>query len=366
MVPAIVLIAVIGAAIFGGGRSADDPSNPERPTGTPESVVDASFAPDVEALRAAGFPTRALGLPVHSVARTMALRDEGEIQAKVVAVAGWLTVPPEPDCGLDVVVESDGPYGVGADCRRSTVLTDDAEPVFAIRGGEGTRLRACGRRRGAASAGAARPVPGRGSRRTRLLPTWSSGPSAPSCSAGLAIPGSRNASPRHRTAVRHSPSSASSGWRAAGACAGREIYPADVDPVPSGMVRWPIIDRAIRRGAIVLTEVIVERDHLATIDPTADAVVPRDVDTIWYVRALLRPRGLEDSTRRGGVGGDRRRHGRGPRVRSGAHRRGIRVQPARGWTIAVRGGSRHPGADARPGGARRRGGAAARRQRARA
>ena len=37
------------------------------------------------------------------------------------------------------------------------------------------------------------------------------------------------------------------------------------------MVRWPIVDRAIRRGAIVLTEVIVERDHLATIDPVADA-----------------------------------------------------------------------------------------------
>ena len=145
MLPAIVLIAVIGAAIFGGGRSADDPSNPQRPTAAPaEPVVEASLAPDVEALRAAGFPTRALGLPVHSVARTMALRDDGEIRDKVVAVAGWLTVPPEPDCGLDVAVDIDGPYGIGADCRRSTVLTDDAEPVFAVRGGEATRLRDAG------------------------------------------------------------------------------------------------------------------------------------------------------------------------------------------------------------------------------
>ena len=45
----------------------------------------------------------------------------------------------------------------------------------------------------------------------------------------------------------------------------------------------------------MLTEVIVERDQLATIDLAADAAVPRDVGTIWYVRVLLRPRGLEDS-----------------------------------------------------------------------
>ena len=55
-----------------------------------------------------------------------------------------MTVPPEPDCGLDVAVEIDGPYGIGADCRRSTVLTDDAEPVFEVRGGEATRLRDTG------------------------------------------------------------------------------------------------------------------------------------------------------------------------------------------------------------------------------
>ena len=119
MLPAIVLLAVIGAAVFGGGRSADDPSNSQPPTATPaEPVVEASVGPDVEALRAAGFPARALGLPVHSVARTMALRAGGEIQDDVVAVAGWLSVPPEPECGLDVAADIDGPYGIGADCRR--------------------------------------------------------------------------------------------------------------------------------------------------------------------------------------------------------------------------------------------------------
>ncbi len=295
MVPAIVLIAVIGAAIFGGGRSANDRSSPERPTATAaEPVVKASFAPDVEALRAAGFPARALGLPVHSVARTMALRYEGEIQSKVVAVAGWLTVPPESDCGRDVAVESDGPYGVGADCRRTTLLTDDAEPVFAIRGGEGTRLRdaVAGAELhpqalpGASLAGIAadQVAPDLVIRPERAVVLGRFGdPRLSECQSSSSDCGSTFAIERVAWV--------DGSWR----LRRPEIYPADVDPVPSGMVRWPIIDRAISRGAIVLTEVIVERDHLATIDPTADAVVPRDVDTIWYVRALLRPRGLEDS-----------------------------------------------------------------------
>ena len=65
--------------------------------------------------------------------------------------------------------------------------------------------------------------------------------------------------------------------------------------MPSGQVRWPIVDRAIRRGAIILSETIVARADLAAVDPAADAATPRDVGTVWYVRALLRPRGLDDS-----------------------------------------------------------------------
>ena len=295
IVPVIVLIAVIGAAIFGGGRSADDPSDPQRPTAAPaEPAVEASLAPDVETLLAAGFPTRALGLPVHSVARAMALRDDGEIRDKVVAVAGWLTVPPEPDCGVDVCVDIDGPYGVGADCRRSTVLADDAEPVFEVRNGEATRLRDAGAN-------------------AELRPQALPGPSLAGVAAGQIAPDlvirperavvlGRFGDPR-LAECRSSSSDCGStftiervawvdgSWR----LRRPEIYPADVEPVPSGMVRWPTIDRAIRQGAIVLAEVIVQRDQLATIDPAADAAVPRDVDTIWYIRALLRPRGLDDS-----------------------------------------------------------------------
>ena len=295
LLPAIVLIAVIGAAVFGGAQSADDPSDPQRPTAAPaEPVVEASLAPDAEALLAAGFPTRALGLPVHSVARTKALQDDGEIRDEAVAVAGWLTVPPEPDCGRDVAVDPDGPYGIGADCRRSTVLTDDAEPVFAIRGGEGTRLRDPVADAelypqalpGVSLAGIAADqiAPDRVIRPERAVVLGRFGdPRLSECQSSSSDCGSTFAIERVAWV--------DGSWR----LRRPEIYPADVDRAPSGMVRWPIIDRAISRGAIALTEVIVERDHLATIDPTADAAVPRDVDTIWYVRVLLRPRGLDDS-----------------------------------------------------------------------
>ena len=204
----------------------------------------------------------------------MALRADGEIREKVVAVAGWLTVPPEPDCGLDVAVDPDGPYGVGADCRRATVLTGDAEPVFAVRGGKATRLRDAG----ADSELRPQALPG------VSLATVAVGQLAPDLviRPERAVVLGRFADPR-LSECRSSSSDCGStfaiervvwvdgSWR----LRRPEIYPADVDPVPSGMVRWPIVDRAIRRGAIVLTEVIVERDYLATIDPVADAAVPK-------------------------------------------------------------------------------------------
>jgi hypothetical protein len=72
------------------------------------------------------------------------------------------------------------------------------------------------------------------------------------------------------------------------------LFPSEVEPAPSGQVRWPTVDRAIRRGAIILSETIVSRDDLATVDPAADAATPDDVSTVWYVRALLRARGLDN------------------------------------------------------------------------
>ena len=145
LLPAFLLIGVIGAAIFGSGGSSDAPELPaDRHVEAPISAApqaQASEAPDSAGLREAGFPTRALGLPVHSVARTLELHEDGQIQSDVVAVAGWFSVPPDPACGVDEVDDRPGLYGTGASCRRETILAGDAEPVFAVRLGSLRQVR---------------------------------------------------------------------------------------------------------------------------------------------------------------------------------------------------------------------------------
>ena len=295
LVPALVLIAVIGAAIFGGGRSSDEPEseadgNVEAPASA-SPLPAPSDAPDVAGLREAGFPTRALGLPVHSVARTLELHDQGEILGEVVAVAGWLSVPPDPACGVDAIDDRPGLYGTGASCRRDTVLAGDAEPIVAVRSGSVRELR---------------------SAPTVLRPVGLPGPSLSSIAARQIAPDrvvlperaivlGRFADSRLAECQGTSTDCASTfaiervvwadgSWRLRRPL----LYPSEVEPVPSGQVRWPIVDRAIRRGSIILSETIVAREDLASVDPAADAATPGDAGTVWYVRALLRGRGLDN------------------------------------------------------------------------
>jgi hypothetical protein len=288
-----VLIAVVGAAIFGSGPSTDEPEREaDRNVDAPVSAApQPSDAPDVAGLREAGFPTRALGLPVHSVARTLELHDDGEIQGDVVAVAGWLSVPPDPTCGVDIIDDRPGLYGIGASCHRGTVLAGDAEPVFAVRSGNLRELR---------------------SAPTVLRPVGLPGPSLASIAARQIAPDrvvlperaivlGRFADLRLQECQGTSTGCVSAfaiervvwvdgSWRLRRPL----LYPSAVEPVPSGQVRWPTVDRAIRRGAIILSETIVSREDLATVDPAADDATPSDVATVWYVRALLRGRGLDD------------------------------------------------------------------------
>jgi hypothetical protein len=295
LVPAIVLIAVIGAAIFGGGGSPDEAGldaerNGEAPVSVPPRTQ-SSDAPDVAGLREAGFPTRALGLPVHSVARTLDLHEGGELRGDVVAVAGWLSVPPDPACGVDEIDDRPGLYGTGSACRRETILAGDAEPIVAVRSGNLRELRVAA---------------------TLLRPVGLPGPSLSSIAARQMAPDrvvlperaivlGRFADPRLEACQGASTDCVSAfaiervvwvdgSWRLRRPL----LYPSDVEPVPSGQVRWPTIDRAIRRGAIILSETIVSRDDLAAVDPAADAATPRDIGAVWYVRALLRARGLDN------------------------------------------------------------------------
>ena len=295
LVPGFVLIAVIGAAIFGGGRSTDEPEfEADRNVEAAASAApqpQPSDAPDAAELREAGFPTRALGLPVRSVARMLELHDDGAILGEVVAVAGWFSVPPEPACGVDELDDRPGLYGIGSACRRETILAGDAEPVVAVRSGTLRDLRVA-------------PI--------ALRPVGLPGPSLSSIAARQIAPDrvvlperaivlGRFADPRLEECLSSSPECVDAfaiervvwvdgSWRLRRPL----LYPAEVEPVPSGKVRWPIVDRAIRRGAIILSETIVAREDLAAVDPAADAATPRDVGTVWYVRALLRARGLDN------------------------------------------------------------------------
>ena len=297
LLPAFVLVGVIGIAIFGGGRSSDTTTADTQRTGDVERSAgptpEPSEAPDVDDLRAAGFPTRALGLPVHSVARTLELHEDGTIKADVVAVAGWLSVPPEPGCGVDRIDDRGGLYGTGTACRRPTTLAGDAEPVVWFRPGRLPDLR--------------KPD-------VAIGPIGLPGPSLAGIAAHQVAPDNvirperaivlgRFADPRLEECRKSAASCGSvfaiervvwvdGSWR----LRRPQIYPSEVEPVPSGQVRWPIVDRAIRRGAIILSETIVARADLAAVDPAADAATPRDAGTVWYVRALLRPRGIDDSS----------------------------------------------------------------------
>jgi hypothetical protein len=292
-IPIVLLVGLIGSAMLGEVKPpADDPS-PAVAADASEPPAEDTAAPEAAALRSAGFPTRALGLPVHSVASTLERHRDGEVAGEVVAVAGWLSVPPDSDCGVDVVDDREGLYGTGAACRRETVLADDAEPVLAVRrNGEIRHL---------------------GLPRAFMLPVGLPGPSLATLAAEQRAPDNvilpqraivlgRFADARLEACSTSRPDCGSSfaiervawvdgSWRLRRPL----IYPATVEPVPSGMVRWPTVDRAIRRGAIILSESILPREDLATVDPAADAATPRDVETIWYVRLLLRPRGIEDS-----------------------------------------------------------------------
>jgi hypothetical protein len=301
-VPVVLLVVIVAAAWYAPGSA--DPAGPRTTNGPPRAAIanespTALEPPDRAGLVAAGFPGRALGLPVHSVAETLELRAGGELADQVVAVAGWLTVPPEPGCGVDQVIVTGGLIGAGTDCRRETILTGDAEPVLAVEGAGLATLRTAD---------------------AELHPQALPGISLASIAAGQRPDGDEPIRPAQAVVLGRFADTRLDACIASSAdCATTfalerviwvdgdwrlrrpEQYPAPLEASVSGTVRWPIIDRAVQRGAIILSEVIVPRRDLVRLDPTADrAVDPAADGTVWYVRALLRPDGIRSP--RGDVG----------------------------------------------------------------
>ena len=113
MVPAIVLIAVIGAAIFGGGRSADDRSNPER-TGSHRGRTGGRGKPSPRMSRRSGLPASRRARSASRCTRwpgRWRFATTARSRTAVVAVAGWLTCRPSPTAAWTWSVERGGPYG---------------------------------------------------------------------------------------------------------------------------------------------------------------------------------------------------------------------------------------------------------------
>jgi hypothetical protein len=283
--PVVLLAAVVGLAILGqdGG---DDAERAARATGEPPARGTAAPpsrpAPVPDEPVAGRFPALALDLPVGAVAETIRLRASGEIGDEPIAIGGWLTVPPSAGCDE---------HGHGSDlvCPRDTILLDEPLQLLTIAGGDIRLLRAPREElhpqampgipldpvTTAQTAGGRRvlmPVPvvivGRyGDPRLRQCPSSSGG-----CADSFAIERIIWIEGQWwlRRPVRH---------------------PAVADHQLSGKVRWPIVNEAMDRSGVILSELVAPREDLARIDPAADRAVADDVTgAVWYVRALLRPR----------------------------------------------------------------------------
>ena len=220
MLPAIVLIAVIGAAIFGGGQSADDPSNPQRPTADPgrtggrgQPRPGCRGAPRCRLPGARAGPAGSFGRPDDGPSCRWRDPRQGRRRGRLVDGPTRGRLRPGRGGGPRRAVRHRRrlPARDRADRRRRARVRGPGR-----RGHPAARRR---RRRGAASAGAARRV----ARHGRGRPARS-GPRDPARARGRPRPVRRSPALGMPvlvvwSAVRHSPSSASSGSTAAGACA---------------------------------------------------------------------------------------------------------------------------------------------------
>lgn len=140
LVPAILLVAVVGGASLSGSVDA----GLIEPSATPRPLADATFSapstgpapvePDVDA---AGFPSRMLGLSTRTVSELVRSRRDGSVDDALHAVRGYLTVVPgTDDCFIGDSTSSTLPMIQAVGCRREVILSQTDEPLLAwARGG---------------------------------------------------------------------------------------------------------------------------------------------------------------------------------------------------------------------------------------
>jgi len=291
-IPIALFVGVVATGALGRTAVGPGPDGSDAVAVVPDrSAVDAEPSnrrtPSPADLAVAGFPDQIIGLEVRTVSETLDAFDAGSIGADVVAVGGWLTVPAVGGCG-DAETGRDLPV-LERDllCQRETFLVDEGLPLFAIEQDGLAEVRPPGRhlrpqampgielvsllsRQFMGYAPELRPrrvvVAGRFGDR-RLLECRLA---TARCASTFAI--ERVVWVDGHPILRHA-----------------ERYPGLDDVAVSRLVRWHTVDAAIQHGAIVLSEVLVPREALATFDPEADREVSRAVaGPVWYVRTLLR------------------------------------------------------------------------------
>ncbi len=287
---AVPIALLVGVVVIGAlGRVTPSPERPRVAVAvTPRPGVTDPPAPSLPPAQPAvgpAFPTRTIGLEVQTVPDLLEGLARGDVGTEVVAVAGWLSVPAARECAGSRDVVPAGGWELL--CQRQTWLSADSSPLFSVEQGgivpfhspnhlllpramPGVDLATLAQQQFQGYEGPLRP------RRVVLagrfgdprLPECTSGSDA--CAETFAIERViwADGEPQLRRAHR---------------------YPGLDDVELSRLVRWPILNAATERGAIVLSEMLLPRAELARFDPVADQAVPAKVDgPVWYIRTLLR------------------------------------------------------------------------------
>jgi hypothetical protein len=283
LVPIGLLIVVAGAGVLGRTDDARTVVAPDPTASAPPVERPAPSTPVVvEAAAEPAFPRTAIGIPVRSVADTLERLRTRAIDQELVAVAGFLTVPPNHVACEGLAAATGTPNLL---CRRGTMLLDTSEPLMGVRGDEVVRLRPPGvhlhpqalpgttlrpLRQRAAGWDPLRPIP------VVLIGRFGD-PRLPDC----------------RPAQRHCGESfaieriiwVDGAWkdrqseRAPGVDRGR---------LPARLSRL-ITQDSIRDSSVVLSETLLGPEHLALVDPDAATRVDADADgPFWYVRLVVR------------------------------------------------------------------------------
>ena len=283
LVPVVLLVAVIGAGVLGqiGDDRSDvvpEPTEDEQPVERPAPPAPPAV---VDARAETTFPRTAIGIPVRSVADTLARLPASPPSLELIAVAGWLTIPPhhiECDDGAE-------PETSPLMCRRGTMLLDTPEPIMRTRGDEVVRLRSPGvhLHPQALPGTTLRPLRRDADARDPLVPVpvvligRFGDPRLPDC----------------RPAQRHCGESfaieriiwVDGAWkdrqseRVAGVDRGR---------LPARLSRL-ITQDSIRDSTVVLSETLLAPEHLPLVDPAAAARMDGDTDgPLWYLRLVVR------------------------------------------------------------------------------